>query len=96
MVRQSVLEPPLNSKHHIEHLNNYVICPDTVSFLDCHQLICGKEGSLWIQANINEIGRLANRFIGNRITPTKTLQFIPDNQLPAGRPATYLCIVASF
>ena len=51
---------------------------------------------LWIQSKINEIDRLAGGRVGNGITPTKTLIFIPDNQLPASLSATYLHVVASF
>ena len=93
MVLHSVWKLPLDSNHRHEHLINYVICSNTRASLKYRHFIRENKGAQLIQADINEIGRLTRKCIGNGITPTETLQFIPANHIPSVQSATYLRIV---
>ena len=81
---------------HQQHFINAVIHPVTGKQQEYSELIRGPDEHTWTQANINEIGRLTDGRIGKNIVPTNTLQFIYLHEMPKGRKATYLRVVADY
>ena len=73
-----------------------VIDPASGNHLEYRHLIKGAEGARWIQANINEIGRLTDARVGNNVTGSNTLFFIAPDELPSDKKATYLRPVADY
>jgi hypothetical protein len=85
------------SNSHRDHFVNSVIDPDTGQSLEYRHLIKGPDAKHYLQANINEIGRLTDgRVGGSEITGTNTGKFIHPSQLPPGRTATYLRPVVTY
>ena len=74
---------------------NAVIDPVTGASLDYRKLSQGPDKAVWIQACANEIGRLGHGLKDSDIKGTNTLRFIKHSDLPTGRTATYLRIVAT-
>jgi hypothetical protein len=82
---------------HRDHFVNSVIDPATGQSLEYRHLIKGPDAKHYLQANINEIGRLTDgRVGGTEITGTNTGKFIHPSQLPPGRTATYLRPVVTY
>jgi hypothetical protein len=59
------------------------------------QLKLGKDSKLWLAAASREIGRLAQGKQPDMPTGSNTMHFLDHRNLPAGRTATYLRIVAA-
>jgi hypothetical protein len=77
------------------HRANTVIDPATGASLEYRDLKLGNNATQWLQGASNEIGRLAQGMPG-KPNCTNTIHFIPFSNLPAGRTATYLRIVAAY
>ena len=85
------------SNPHRDHFVNSVIDPTTGQSLEYRHLIKGPEAQHYLQANINEIGRLTDGRVGGpEITGTNTGKFLHPSQLPSGRTATYLRPVVTY
>jgi hypothetical protein len=74
-----------------------VIDPLTGAAQEYRHLIKGPDAARWALGNDREIGRLTDgRVGGDDIKGTNTMEFIHWSQLPAGRKATYLRVVADY
>jgi hypothetical protein len=67
--------------------------PDTGKLAEYRELSQSSEGPLWQSSNADEIGRLAQGF--GAIKGTNTIFFINVKDIPKGRKATYLRVVAA-
>jgi hypothetical protein len=78
-------------------LHSTAINPDTEAVAEYDELSKCSNGTLWIQSNTEEFGRLAQGLGPDSEMPegTDTLFFIHPNQMPNGRKATYLRIVCA-
>jgi hypothetical protein len=78
-------------------LHSTAINPDTQSVAEYDELSKCSDGELWIQANTEEFGRLAQGLGKDSDMPTgtDTIFFIHPSQMPNGRKATYLRIVCA-
>jgi hypothetical protein len=78
-------------------LHSTTINPDTQSVAEYDELSKCSDGALWIQANTEEFGRLAQGLHkdSNMPTGTDTIFFIHPSQMPNGCKATYLQIVCA-
>jgi hypothetical protein len=78
-------------------LHSTAINPDTHAVAECDELSKCSEGALWVQANTEEFGQLAQGLGPNSDMPTgtDTIFFIHPNQMPNGCKATYLQIVCA-
>ena len=78
-------------------LHSTAINPDTQSVAEYDELSKCSDGDLWIQANTEEFGRLAQGLGKDSDMPTgtDTIFFIHPSQMPNGRKATYLRIVCA-
>jgi hypothetical protein len=74
---------------------NTVVDQETGTALEYRHLCLGPDSKKWLEAAENEIGRLAQGFPPRVPTGTNMMHFIPHTQLPPGRYATYLRIVAA-
>ena len=74
---------------------NAVIDPNTGASLEYRHLRLGPDGDQWVKAAADEIGRLAQGVQPYMPTGTDTMHFIKHTDIPAGRVATYLRIVAA-
>jgi hypothetical protein len=75
---------------------NAVIDPNTGRLIPYKTLRNDPEaGNLWIRGMENELGRLAQGYAPNGITGTDTIHFIRHTDVPTGRKATYMSIVAA-
>ena len=79
----------------ILHTANSVIDPITGDSLEYRHLRQGPDRALWLNAAANELGRLTNGVGSQMPTGTQTMRYIPIEELPPGRVATYSRIVAS-
>jgi hypothetical protein len=68
--------------------------PDTGKIAEFCKLSQCSEGALWQASNAKEIGRLTQGFGTQK--GTNTMFFIAYKNIPKGRKATYLCVVAAF
>ena len=85
---------PLPSLHHFA---NAVVHPDTGAMLEYRDLLKTDMRDQFIQANIDEIGRLTDGRVGNSPSvPSHTMAFVHWSELPRGKKATYLRIVADY
>lgn len=73
---------------------NAVLDPVSGASLSYTKLKAGPDGPLWICSMSNELGRLAQGVLPHMPTGTDTIFFIKQSQLPPGRTATYMRIVA--
>lgn len=71
------------------------IHPDTGAAVDYPALRSSSEGPEWEQATADEIGRLTQGNAPRTLSGTETMRFIHVHDMPAGRTATYLKIVAA-
>ena len=79
----------------LDHVANAVIHPDTGAMLEYRDLMKTKMRDQFIQANIDEIGRLTDGRVGKSASvPSRTMAFVHWSELPRGKKATYLRIVA--
>ena len=77
------------------HAANAVVHPDTGAVLEYRDLIKTAMKDQYIQANIDEIGRLTDGRVGSsKSAPSRTMEFVHFSKLPTGKKATYLRIVA--
>jgi hypothetical protein len=67
--------------------------PDTGKLAEYRELSQSSEGPLWQSSNADEIGRLAQGF--GAVKGTNTIFFINVKDIPKGRKATYLRVVAA-
>jgi hypothetical protein len=67
--------------------------PDTGQLAEYRELSQCSEGPLWQELNAEEIGRLAQGY--GTIKGTNTMYFIKVTDMPKGRKATYLRVVAA-
>jgi hypothetical protein len=75
------------------HLANAVIDPATGKSLEYRQIIKRDDYRVtWTRSFANELGRLAQG-VGDRITGTNTIVFIPQSAVPIGQTVTYGRIV---
>ena len=74
---------------------NAVIDPITGASLEYRHLRVGPDGEQWMKAAADEIGRLAQGVLPNMPKGTNTMHFIKHTDMPKGRSATYLRIVAA-
>jgi hypothetical protein len=72
---------------------NVVLDAETGAKLSFSSLVKGPDAPQWWNSAANEIGRLAQGIQPHMPHGTNTMFFIPHNQLPQGRTATYLRIV---
>jgi hypothetical protein len=77
------------------HRANKAIHPDTGALVDYPALLKSSESDAWAAANANEIGNLAQGYLKRNIPGTDTIHFIYVTEIPKGRKATYLKIVAA-
>jgi hypothetical protein len=75
---------------------NAVVDPATGLALEYNQLRLGPDSKLWIQGATNEMGRLAQGLDSSDLEGTNTIHFIKHTDLPTGRKATYLRVVANY
>jgi Reverse transcriptase (RNA-dependent DNA polymerase) len=74
---------------HNIYMANSVTHPVTGATMEYRQLITDPvTKDAWLLSSANEFGRLAQG-VGGRIDGTNTIRFIPSNELPQGRQATY-------
>jgi hypothetical protein len=73
-------------------LHNTAINPDTQSVAEYDERCKCSDGALWIQANTEEFGQLAQGLSNDSNMPTgnDTIFFIHPSQMPNGCKATYL------
>jgi hypothetical protein len=81
-----------SSPHHVA-LHGNAFNPDTGKLAEYHELSKCSEGPFWQRSNADEIGRLAQGHGDQK--GTKTMYFIKVTNIPKGRTATYLCVVAA-
>ena len=74
---------------------NAVVDPSTGTALEYPQLKLGDDSKLWLEAASREIGRLAQGKQPDMPSGSNTMHFLDHRDLPAGRKATYLRIVAA-
>jgi hypothetical protein len=74
---------------------NAVVDPSTGNALEYPQLKLGDDSKLWLEAASREIGRLAQGKQPDMPSGNNTMHFLDHRDLPAGRKATYLRIVAA-
>jgi hypothetical protein len=77
------------------HRANKAIHPDTGALVDYPALLKSSQSGAWAEANADEIGRLAQGYAKHQIIGTDTMHFIYVTDIPKGRKATYLKIVAA-
>ena len=75
---------------------NAVVDPATGLALEYNALRLGPDSQLWIQGASNEMGRLAQGLASTALAGTNTIHFIKHTDLPTGRKATYLRVVATY
>ena len=75
------------------HAANKAINPDTGVLSEYPALLASSDGPLWEEANCKEFGRLAQGY--KDTAGTDTMFFIPRDQIPRGRKATYLRVVCA-
>ena len=81
----------------LQHFANAVVHPDTGAMLEYRDLLKTNMRDQFIQANIDEIGRLTDGRVGNSASiPSNTMAFVHWSELPRGKKATYLRIVADY
>ena len=81
----------------LQHFANAVVHPDTGAMLEYRDLLKTNMRDQFIQANINEIGRLTDGRVGNRASiPSHAMAFVHWSELPRGGKATHLRIVADY
>jgi len=85
---------PLFEDHYALHGNAFN--PDTGLIADYLELSRCSEGALWIESCKDEFGRLCQGHGTAMPTGTNTMFFIPVQDIPKGKKATYLRIVAAF
>jgi hypothetical protein len=78
-----------------QHRGYKAIHPDTGSLVDYPALLKSSQAAGWIEANADEIGRLAQGYKKRNIPGTDTMHFIHVTDIPKGRKPTYLKIVAA-
>ena len=87
----------LGEENIVNYFANAVVHPDTGASLEYRALLKTDLREKYLQANINEIGRLTDGRVGDHsVVPTKTMAFIPANELPADKKPTYLCVVCDY
>ncbi len=78
------------------HRANKAIHPDTGALVDYPALLKSSESNAWADANSDDSGRLAQGYGKKHNIPgTNTMHFMHRSDLPDGRKATYLKIVAA-
>jgi hypothetical protein len=82
---------PLEPSHFAHHGNAFN--PNTGKLAEYRELSQCSEGPLWQNSNADEIGRLAQGY--GAVKGTNTIFFIDVKQIPQGRKATYLRVVAA-
>jgi len=74
---------------------NAVVNPSTGTALEYPQFKLGDDSKLWLEAASREIGRLAQGKQPDMPTGSNTMHFLDHHDLPTGRKATSLRIVAA-
>jgi hypothetical protein len=74
---------------------NAVVNPSPGTSMEYPQLKLGDDSKLWLAAASREIGCLAQGKQPDKPTGSNTMHFLDHRDLPAGRKATYLRIVAA-
>jgi hypothetical protein len=69
--------------------------PDTGAVVEFSKLRNSSDGTEWVAAAADEIGRLAQGNLSHILKGTDTIYFIPVLAIPQGRQAAYWKIVAS-
>lgn len=88
--------PPNRSVDPGLSLANAVLHPDTGEVMEYRALAAHpKTQAIWTKSFANELGRLAQG-VGNRITGTDTIFFIPKTSVPQDRTVTYGRIVCDY
>jgi hypothetical protein len=96
--------PPKSTPEPIDHSSmpahtfwtaKAVVDPSTGTALEYPQLKLGEDSKLWLAAASREIGRLAQVKQPDIPTGSNIMHFLDHCDLPAGRKATYLRIVAA-
>jgi len=77
-------------------LHGNAMNPDTNQIAKYPELFRCSEGYLWIESCKDDFGRLCNGHGPNMKTGTETMKFIRVDQIPKGKFATYLRIVATY
>ena len=81
----------------LQHFANAVVHPDTGAMLEHRDLLKTNMRDQFIQANIDEIGRLTDGRVGKSASiPSNTMAFVHWSELPRGEKATCLRIVADY
>jgi hypothetical protein len=95
--QQSAPEPINHSSMpaHACWTTNAVVNPSTGTSMEYPQLKLGDDSKLWLAAASREIGCLAQGKQPDKPTGSNTMHFLDHRDLPAGRKATYLRIVAA-
>jgi hypothetical protein len=97
IAKQTTNIPTLSDQNVSWILHSTAINPDTEAVAEYDELSKCNDGTLWIQSNTKEFGRLAQGLGPDSELPkgTDTLFFIHLNQMPNGCKATYLRIVCA-
>jgi hypothetical protein len=88
---------PLQSPH-APAIANKAVHPETGESVEYNALLQSSDSPAWEAAAADEIGRLPQghtRADGTTVAGTETIHFINVSQIPTGRKATYLKIVAA-
>jgi hypothetical protein len=97
VAEQTTNIPALSDQNVFWILHSTAINPDTEAIAEYDELSKCTDGTLWIQSNTEEFGRLAQGLGPDSEMPegANTLFFIHPNQMPNGCKATYLHIVCA-
>jgi hypothetical protein len=79
----------------LNHSANAATHPDTGETVEFTKLRNSSEGAAWMAAAADEIGRLTKGNLPHMTEGTETMKSIPVSDIPQGRKATYLKIVAA-
>jgi hypothetical protein len=98
VAKQTTNIPALSDQNVFWILHSTAINPDTEAITKYSKLSKCSDGTLWVQSNTKEFGRLTQGLGPDSEMPegTDTLFFIHPNQMPNGCKATYLRIVCAY